>query len=104
MGEAEWGNFNRNWFHGKKRQMTLSHLKVRKFEVKAARVVRGEVWAIKGDIVYEFKGHDYGLARDDTLYFGIEHISVTEDAKGAGSSFTIPLHNLKEIPNDEETT
>lgn len=77
-------------------------LKHRKFEVLVTRMVRDEVWAAKGDIVYEFRGHDYGLARDDTRYSGIEHISVTERADGGAPSFTIPLHTLKEIKDDQD--
>lgn len=51
----------------------------------------------KGDIVYEFIGHDYGLARDDTFATGTLHTSVTIEKDGSGSFFTVPVHNLEEI-------
>lgn len=51
----------------------------------------------KGDIVYEFIGHDYGLARDDSIATGTIHTSVTIEADGSSPFFTVPVHNLEEI-------
>lgn len=48
----------------------------------------------KGTIVYDYVGHDYGLASDDTNYTGVEHISVTRDPEGGTPFFTTPIDNL----------
>jgi len=45
----------------------------------------------KGTVVYDYNGHDYGLARDDTYASGVDHISVTEDPKGSTPFFTVPV-------------
>lgn len=50
-----------------------------------------------GDVVYISTKYDYGLAEDDTRYTGVEHISVTLNSDGDYPTFTIPLHELKEI-------
>ena len=51
----------------------------------------------KGDIVYELIKTDYGLARNDTHFTGVYHVSVTRNENGDWPSCTIPLHNLTEI-------
>lgn len=51
----------------------------------------------KGDVVYDLINYDYGLARDDTNFTGVYHVSVTRNADGGYPSCTIPLHNLTEI-------
>lgn len=53
---------------------------------------RGPVKA--GDTVYDCKGHDYGLARDDTESTGVKHISVTLDPNGGYPFFTVPVRLL----------
>lgn len=50
-----------------------------------------------GDTVYEHLGHDYGCSRDDTMYTGIEHISVTLNEDGDYPFFTIPKAHLNEV-------
>jgi hypothetical protein len=50
-----------------------------------------------GTKVYEFTSHDYGLARDDTMFMGREHISVTEASDGATPFFTTPVEILEEV-------
>ena len=48
-----------------------------------------------GTVVYDFLGHDYGLARDDTLYTGSYHVSVTTDPDGEATPFfTVPVEQL----------
>lgn len=48
-----------------------------------------------GTIVYEFHGHDYGLARDDSLETGDEHMSVTDKENGEGPFFTVRVDHLE---------
>jgi hypothetical protein len=50
-----------------------------------------------GQTVYDTKGHDYGLANDDTRMTGIEHVSVTLDENGEYPFFTIPKADLEKI-------
>lgn len=45
-----------------------------------------------GEQVKEFTGHDYGCARDDMMYGGIESISCSLD--GGTPSFTVPVEYL----------
>ena len=52
---------------------------------------------VAGTICYKAMGHDYGLSRDDTIYTGIDHISVTLDPNGDYPFFTIPLRHLQKI-------
>jgi len=49
-----------------------------------------------GDIVYDLKSWDYGLAGDDSRITGVPHVSVTLDPTGDYPSFTIPEHCLRE--------
>lgn len=49
------------------------------------------------DTVYQCKGHDYGLASDDSRATGIEHVSVTLDPTGDYPFFTIPKTDLEEV-------
>jgi hypothetical protein len=51
-----------------------------------------------GSKVYEFLGHDFGCASEDTRNTGREHISVTLDSEGNDGSFTVPLDELTEVP------
>lgn len=60
------------------------------------RVLRGELQARAGDVVYTSKGYDYGLASDDTRLTGIEHVSVTLNENGDYPSFTVPRADLKQ--------
>ena len=41
--------------------------------------------------------HDYGCAREDTMFKEITHVSVTKDEKGGYPFKTIPLEDLKPI-------
>lgn len=43
-----------------------------------------------GTKCYEFKGHDYGCAREDTHGTGVPWISMTLNANGTGPFFTAP--------------
>lgn len=73
--------------------------KTRKFRIQeepVSNLVRDDKRS-KGDIVYEYIGHDYGLSRDDTKATGHLHKSVTLEENGSGPFFTIPVHNLVEI-------
>lgn len=64
--------------------------------IQKFKVVDGEDATI-GTIVYKLAKHDYGLARDDTDYTGVEHISVTLKPDGDYPSFTIPYEFLEEV-------
>ena len=50
-----------------------------------------------GTVVYEFCGHDYGLARDDTEATGIPHVSVSLKEDGGHPTITAPVHILEEL-------
>jgi hypothetical protein len=50
-----------------------------------------------GTIVYQARGHDYGLARDDTHFTGIDHVSVSLKEDGDYPFFTIPVDHLVQI-------
>ncbi len=52
---------------------------------------------IKGTIVFDQSGHDYGLARDDTNATGKKHVSVTLNSDGDYPGFTVPVEDLKQI-------
>lgn len=67
------------------------------YRVKVERVLGGEIYAKVGDVVYDSRGHDYGLASDDTRFSGQEHISVTRNADGSHPFFTIPKSHLEEV-------
>lgn len=75
----------------------LSHMKIKKFRVLKQRVLRGEIMAEVGDIVFDQIGHDYGLASDDTRFTGIEHRSVTKKEDGDYPGFTISVYHIEEI-------
>lgn len=78
-----------------------------KFILKCDRTLGCETVAKKGEAVYKFTGYDYGLSKDDTLYFDEAHISVTKDPTGEGYFFTVPVSYLKmetlidNLTNDE---
>lgn len=62
--------------------------------------VRGD--GKQGEIVVLARGYDYGLARDDTNYFGVYHVSVSRDLEnGDYPFFTVPVHALKEVTPEE---
>ena len=50
-----------------------------------------------GTTVYSLRGHDYGLASDDSRMTGVEHKSVTLDPNGDYPSFTIQTKSLERI-------
>lgn len=58
--------------------------------------------ATAGTIVYPIKGHDYGLASDDTRMTGVLHISVTLDKDGGYPSFTVPETALERLAGEAE--
>lgn len=53
--------------------------------------------AKKGTVVYRLAGSDYGLARDDTVATGVEHVSVTLKPDGDYPSFTYPANLLQKV-------
>lgn len=65
-----------------------------KYIVTAVRRIRGHIAAKAGDIVYDRSGHDYGLAREDSMATGQPHISVTFNSDGSPPGFTIPIGYL----------
>ena len=71
---------------------------VRKFRIRRDGTNSGAHPA--GTIVYDLRGHDYGLASDDTRMTGIEHVSVTLDPDGDYPSFTIVKTDLEPIAGE----
>lgn len=71
---------------------------VKRYKVKEDFTQRNRLVYPAGHIVYEFRGHDYGLARDDTMGTGVVHVSVTEQPDGTAPSQTIPEHLLELAP------
>jgi hypothetical protein len=61
-------------------------------------VLRGDRAATEdlkaGDTIYYCTGSDYGLANDDTLMTGIQHVSMTRDPSGGYPFFTIPREDI----------
>lgn len=68
---------------------------VRKFKLLTNSKI--EPKAIVHTVVYGATRHDYGLARDDSRFTGVEHISVTLNSDGDYPFFTHPRHELIEI-------
>jgi len=50
-----------------------------------------------GTIVYDPRVYDYNLARDDSRYTGIEHISVTLDPSGGYPVFSVARHDVEPV-------
>lgn len=50
-----------------------------------------------GATVYDQRGYDYGLARDDTYATGVSHITVTLNEDGDYPGFTVPEHDLEKL-------
>lgn len=50
-----------------------------------------------GTLVYGTAKHDYGLARDDTMHTGIEHISVSLTEDGDYPTITVAKHELEAL-------
>lgn len=70
---------------------------MQKYILAHDRVLRGEIMAKAGDAVYDQRGHDYGLASDDTRITGIEHVTVTLNENGDYPGFTVPKHHLIKV-------
>lgn len=51
-----------------------------------------------GTVCYEFRGHDYGAAREDTQGMGEPWISMTLSSDGKGPYFTAPVSSLDPEP------
>lgn len=51
-----------------------------------------------GTVCYEFHGHDYGCAREDTEATRIPHISMTLNEDGSGPFFTVATNQLDPKP------
>lgn len=73
-----------------------------KWRVKMERILGGTVYAKVGDIVYDQKGYDYGLAKDDSYFSGQEHITVTKNSDGSTPGFTIPKSHLEIVPQEND--
>ena len=50
-----------------------------------------------GTIVYSGIKYDYGLANDDSIWYGTLHISVSLNENGDYPYFTIPIDDLVEV-------
>jgi hypothetical protein len=77
--------------------MNQQEYKPRSYTLLRDRWLRGKLLAKGGDAVFALKGHDYGLASDDSRITGVEHVSVTLKSDGSYPSFTVPAADLKEI-------
>lgn len=64
---------------------------------KVLRADRANDHVKVGDIVTLAAGSDFGLAREDTQFTGLEHISVSLKEGGAYPIFTIPTCDLERI-------
>lgn len=53
----------------------------------------------EGEIVYLFKGHTYGVEKDDLWATGVPHTAVTQDSNGGGKFISVPTYFLEEIKN-----
>lgn len=67
------------------------------YRMKKDRLLGGKIKAREGDIVYDLVPYDYGLARDDTVGFGVLHKSVTLHPGGIYPGFTVPDADLEPI-------
>lgn len=56
-----------------------------------------EAAATKGTIVYKCAKHDYGVASDDTLMSGVQHISLSLKSDGDYPFFSHPLRELEKV-------
>lgn len=52
---------------------------------------------LAGTIVYDTAKYDYGLARDDTYFTGVEHMSVSLNPDGDYPFFTVPVMHVQEL-------
>lgn len=50
-----------------------------------------------GTKVYDCHGYDYGCARDDTEFTGLQHQSVTLKEDGDYPFFSVPTAHLKPL-------
>jgi hypothetical protein len=48
-----------------------------------------------GEIVYKFRGNDYGIAEDDTELSGFPHICITMDPSGQGEFISVREQDVK---------
>lgn len=67
----------------------------RKYKMKLDSSIEPKV--VKGTIVYDLKGWDYGSANEDTRVFGNKHKSVTLNSDGDYPYFTVPESILEVI-------
>jgi len=75
-------------------------MKPRKFRIKDTPLLNSIANnSEKGDLVYECTKVDYGAAESDSYYTGQKHMSVTLEEDGGYPFFTIPIHNLEELPD-----
>lgn len=51
---------------------------------------------VLGETVYEFIGHDFGCAREDSIDLNTPCIAVTRSPDGDNPFLVVPLHCLKE--------
>ena len=68
---------------------------IKSFKLKRVPRHADEETVKVGMTVYECAKYDYGLARDDTNFTGIYHISVTLDPTGDYHYFTVPFDSLE---------
>jgi hypothetical protein len=72
------------------------------YRIKASPPAHAPEGVTVGSTVYSIRGHDYGLASDDSRWTGVEHISVTLNADGDYPSFTIPRRDLERLETSHE--
>lgn len=68
-----------------------------KYKLKKDRIIKGKLYAKRGEFVYSVNNYDYGCASDDSELFGYEHQSVSLDEDGKYPFFTVPCKDLEEI-------
>jgi hypothetical protein len=66
-----------------------------KYRMKADSKI--EPKAVAGTIVYDQRGPDYGLARDDERMFGFACQTVTLNENGDYPGFVVPSHDLERM-------
>lgn len=66
-----------------------------KYKIK--RADRASNPCFVGEIVWDFWGCDFGCARENTILFGIDYISVTRNENHSNPFFTIPIEDLETV-------
>ena len=71
------------------------------YKVQRDVTIRGSVIYKNGDTVYPLAEYDQGAAQQATQMMGKPHVSVTRNANGKGSFFTVAEEDLTAIMLDD---